>query len=140
MPIETILIIDDEPSVRDVLVKFMELGNYKAYGAASALEGLRLFELKKPDLIISDLVMPHMDGYEFCERIRQTSDVPIIMVTGYPQDRRATGRQKRGPDAIIAKPITMDQLLSTVEALLRRARSKAHRRVEGNHQARLVGG
>jgi DNA-binding response OmpR family regulator len=137
MPIETILIIDDEPSVRDIFIKFMVLGNYKAYGAASALEGLRLFELRQPDLIISDLLMPHIDGYEFCERIRQTSDVPIIIVTGYPQDRRARGRQRRGPDVILAKPVTMDQLLSTVEALLHQARSKAHRRVEGAQPASL---
>ena len=140
MPIETILIIDDESSVRDVLIKFLNLGNYQVYGAASALEGLRLFELRQPDLIISDLVMPHIDGYEFCERIRQISDVPIIMVTGYPQDRRATGKQRRGPDIVLAKPVTMAQLRSTVEALLRQARSKAHRRVEGIHHARLAGG
>ena len=118
----------------------MEMGNYKACGAASALEGLRLFELWQPDLIISDLVMPDIDGYELCERIRQTSDVPIIMVTGYPQERRASGNQRRGPDIILAKPVTMDQLLSTVHALLRQARSKAHPLVEGIRRAKLACG
>ena len=140
MTIKTILIIDDDSSVRHVLMKFVELGNYKAYGAASALDGLRLFELRQPDLIISDLVMPDIDGYEFCKLIRQTSDVPIIMVTGYPQGRQATGKERPGPDIVLAKPVTIDQLLSTVEELLRQPRPHPHRRVEFIPQARLVGG
>jgi two-component system OmpR family response regulator len=139
MPSETILIVDDDPSVRDVIVKFIEMGNYRAYGAAGAHEGLHLFETKQPDLIISDLVMPDINGYELCDRIRQTSDVPIIMLTGFPQDRPSADRQGKGPDIVLAKPITMGLLLSAVESLLFQGRSMPNPPIQDTSRARLVG-
>ena len=67
---EAVLIIDDDPSVRDVLIRFVQIGSYRAYGASSALQGLREFEVLRPDLIITDVFMPDMNGFELCERIR----------------------------------------------------------------------
>lgn len=116
-----ILIIDDEEVIRELLVAFLEMEDYETCTASNGKEGLQQFHETRPDLIVSDVMMPVMDGYEFCRRMREISDVPIIMITGmggHPENVSPLNLA----DVIMDKPIEMGDFLSQVETLLNRSR------------------
>lgn len=116
-----VLIVDDEEVIQELLTTFLEMEGYETCTASNGEEGLRQFHETQPNLIVSDVMMPVMDGYEFCRNIREISDVPIIMITGMG---RPTGdvSSLNLADVIMDKPIEMDNFLSQVETLLARNR------------------
>lgn len=115
-----ILVIDDDPSVTRVVGMALEEVGYLVQVAGNGLEGLqRLYEWR-PDLVILDLVMPRMDGWLTCQRIREVSDVPIVMLTVKGGDAHELNGLRVGADLYMTKPFAVSVLVARVEALLRR--------------------
>lgn len=112
-----VLIVDDQESVREVLAECLELGGYELCLASNGDEGLRQLSEHRPDLVITDMRMPGMDGYEFCRLIRNVSSVPIIMLTGLAE-AAPDAPSLNLVDAFIAKPVKIHELLAQVAALL----------------------
>lgn len=117
----TILIIDDEPAILHWLASALSQMGYEVYTAASGPEGLRQFYTLRPDLIILDLMMPDVDGWTVCERIRQVSAVPLIMLTALSQEELIIRGLDYGADDYLTKPCSLELLLARVRAVLRRA-------------------
>lgn len=118
----TILIIEDEPLQLQVIRDALEAAEYNTLCASDGTEGLRLFYKHQPDLVILDVVMPDLDGWEVCRRIRELSTVPIIFITvrGSHEDR--VKGLKMGADDYVVKPFVAEELQARVEAVLRRIR------------------
>lgn len=119
----SILLIDDDPLVRRIIVRTLVAEGYRVTEAGSGTEGLELAFKNPPDLILLDLVMPGMDGFEVCAALRRnpaTTNIPILMLTALDQiDSRLRGLQT-GADDYITKPFNMEELRTRVLAHLRR--------------------
>jgi len=116
-----IIIIDDDPIFLRLVDQVLSHQGYEVVKASSGQEGLRLLFAEKPDLVLLDVAMPRMDGWQTCQRIREISDVPIIMLTG---KQKAEGDIVRGldygADEYLLKPVGNRELLARVRAVLRR--------------------
>ena len=120
---KTVLIVDDEVTIRDMLEQMLEFAEYQTCTASSGSEGLQKLQDREPDLVISDVLMPGMDGHEFCQRIRQISDVPIMMLSGQANledEQEKVRTQSLGINAVMTKPLRMAEFLDTVETLISR--------------------
>ena len=119
----TVLLADDEPEVLEMFKVFCERASYDTLTASDGREALKLFYQHHPDIVITDIRMPIMDGYDLCRRIREISEVPIIILSAFgSEDEKVKGLQL-GADDYLVKPITMRELFARVEAALRRAQS-----------------
>ena len=114
--VKKILVVDDESMFLQVITECLELGGYESCTASGGEEGLRQLYEQRPDLVITDMRMPGMDGYEFARRVRQTCDVPIIMLTGAGLTLK--DMPKGLFQGFIAKPVQMLHLLTQVEMVL----------------------
>ncbi len=116
-----ILVIEDEERIRQFLQRGLSFEGYRVDAAADGQTGLELAHENPPDLVLLDLMLPGMDGLEVCRRIRQVSDVPILMLTAKETIAdRVTGLDA-GADDYLVKPFAFDELMARVRALLRRA-------------------
>ena len=113
-----VLIVDDEDMVRRLLVEVLEVNGYATFLASNGLEGLRQFYENRPDLVISDMTMPLMEGSEFCRIIRVMCDVPIIMVSGAQGTDLKMKMLTPHVDLYIEKPLDVGKFLSGVSELL----------------------
>jgi two-component system alkaline phosphatase synthesis response regulator PhoP len=120
-----ILVVDDEPSVTDLLAYNLRKAGYEALIAADGREALRLANLSSPDLILLDLMLPEVDGLDVCRELRKTSDVPIIMITARGEEIDRVVGLELGADDYVTKPFSVRELLSRIKAVLRRARAEA---------------
>lgn len=118
---EKILIVDDEQANRQLLAKLLEWRGFEPIEAGNAEEGLRLAYRHHPDLVLLDIMMPGMDGWEVCRRLRELSDVPIIFLTVRNQTADVVRGLELGADDYITKPYDNDELVARVRAHLRRA-------------------
>ena len=116
-----ILVIDDEDDIRLVVTTRLERAGYVTTVAADGREGLRRFYNDRPDLVILDIAMPEMDGWQVLERIREVSNVPVLMLTAAAQERDKVRGLRGGADDYITKPFSGEEFLARVEAALRRA-------------------
>jgi len=116
-----VLVVDDEQPMRAFIVRNLEARGYEAIGAATGFEALALFQQREPDLVILDLMMPAMDGLETCERLRERSIVPILVVTALGEERDRVRALDAGADDCLVKPFGVDELIARVGAVLRRA-------------------
>lgn len=115
-----VLLIDDDADVRRINEKvFRNLGALVEF-APNGSEGFRRFFLNKPDLVILDVMMPELDGFEVCSRIRQVSSVPVIMLTALNSEEEIIRGLESGADDFISKPFSPDVLAARARALLRR--------------------
>jgi len=121
----TLLIIDDEPEFIRMLRIPLEGAGYRVLVALDGETGLRMLETERPDLVILDIMMPGMDGWEVCRRIRQISTVPILMLTAKGMTTDVIRGLELGADDYVAKPYEINVLLARIRALLRRTRSPA---------------
>jgi len=121
MPGGLVLVVDDEQPMRAFIVRNLEARGYEAVGAATGFEALALFQQREPDLVILDLMMPSMDGLEACERLRERSIVPILVVTALGEERDRVRALNAGADDCLVKPFGVEELLARVGAVLRRA-------------------
>ena len=118
---EKILVIDDDTELLDLAETWLQNTGYEPFTAGDGIEGLQRVYSSRPDLILLDINMPRMDGWEVCRRIRDMCDIPIIMtsVNGQEADKlRAFGL---GVDDYVTKPFNFSELMARVEAVLRRS-------------------
>ncbi len=118
---EKILVIDDEPVTVDLITLLLERRGYEVVGATRAEEGLRKAYRTHPDLVLLDIMMPDMDGWEVCRRLRELSDVPIVFLTARDDVRDVVKGLEMGADDYIVKPYDNDELVARIRAHLRRA-------------------
>ncbi len=120
---KTILIADDEVRMRRVIVDYLHIKGYETLEAADGVEALEVFERSKPDLILLDVMMPRMDGWEVCRQIRARSTVPILMLTARGQEEDELQGFSLGADEYITKPFSLKILLARIEAVFRRGQA-----------------
>ena len=118
---QTILVVDDEPAIREYICENLEARGYRAIPAGTGLEALAHFNGEQIDLIVLDIMMPHMDGFETCRRVRQQSNVPIIMLTALEEEQDKVHALDLGADDFITKPFGMNELLARFRAIFRRS-------------------
>jgi two-component system KDP operon response regulator KdpE len=118
----TILVVDDEPRIVRLVRSNLEPAGYKILTAADGEQGLRMAEMHDPDLIILDIMMPGMDGWEVCRRVREFSTVPIVMLTAKGDEQDKVKGLEIGGDDYLPKPFGIPELLARVRAVLRRAK------------------
>lgn len=121
-----ILVIDDEIDICNMLKEYLQMEDYLVYTAADANEALKQV-CNQPDLILLDINMPQMDGYELCERIRDELTCPILFLSARTEEKDRVNGFKVGGDDYIVKPFSMDELLARIAAHLRREDRKNNR-------------
>ena len=118
---QRILIVDDEPQITRVLRRSLMTHSYEVSVAADGDSALGIFNDWSPDLIITDLSMPNMDGLELCRKLRAVSDSPIIVLSVRGEEPTKVEALDAGADDYVTKPFGMDELLARIRAALRRA-------------------
>ncbi len=118
----TILAVDDEPHVLRLIKANLESSNYKVLTATDGEEAIHTVESEVPDLLILDIMLPQMDGYTVCGRIREFSSVPIIMLTARSAQVDLVHGFEVGADDYLTKPFDVTELLMRVQAVLRRSK------------------
>lgn len=118
----TVLIIEDDPLQLQIIRDTLEEAKFITVGARDGAEGLQLLYQHQPDLVILDVMMPRLDGWEVCQRIRELSTVPIIFITAKDSDEDRVKGLKLGADDYLVKPFVPAELQARVEAVLRRVR------------------
>jgi two-component system KDP operon response regulator KdpE len=120
-----ILVVDDEPQLTRVLRTGLKSRGYDVRAAADGLAGFEAFNDWHPDLVITDLAMPNVDGLELCRRLRAVSQVPIIVLSAKGEEKTKVAALDLGADDFVTKPFGIDELLARVRASLRRANTSA---------------
>ncbi len=118
----TVLVVDDSQTVRQMLSELLEKGGMTVIEAANGLEAKAKIQIKKPDLVITDLIMPEMNGYELCRWIKNDpagQGVPVLVCSTKDQEFDRYWGMKQGADAYITKPFQPGEMLKTVKQLLR---------------------
>ncbi len=119
---ETILIIDDDKTLIDLLGQSLGKSGYEIVSATNGIDGLQVLYKHRVDLVILDVMMPRMDGWETCSRIRDVSDVPVIMLTAKDEEADALKGFQCGVDDYVTKPFSFAELTARVKAVLQRTR------------------
>jgi DNA-binding response OmpR family regulator len=118
-----VLVVDDEPMVREVLSRYLSRDGFDVATAADGEEALVRFGEAEPDLVLLDLMLPGIDGYEVFRRLRDRAPTPIIMLTARGEETDRIVGLERGADDYIAKPFSPREVVARVRAVLRRAGS-----------------
>ena len=116
-----ILVVDDDADIRGLIRELLERQGYRVEEATNGRDGLRAFYASPPDLVILDVSMPELDGWETLERIRDLSDVPVAMLTARAGELEKVRGLKAGADDYVTKPFGRQEFLARIEAMLRRA-------------------
>ncbi len=117
-----ILVIEDEDEIIRLLTFRLEQEGYEVLSAYNGVEGLHVLQQEHPNLVVLDVMMPRMNGWETCKRIRQYSDVPIIMLTALGQEADKVRGLELGADDYVTKPFSLAELVARVRAALRRGK------------------
>jgi DNA-binding response OmpR family regulator len=117
-----VLVVDDEESIRQMVRQYLEQEGYQVVAAASGIEALRAFYADRPDAVLLDLMLPGMDGWEVCARIRELSDVPILLVTARTSQEDKLRGFRLGVDDYLSKPFSLAELAARLQAVLVRSR------------------
>jgi DNA-binding response OmpR family regulator len=117
----TILTVDDDPQLLRLVVRNLQFEGYEVLEASNGEQALEQIERHEPDLVLLDVMMPKMDGFAVCSRVREFSTVPIIVVTARGQEQDKVRGLELGADDYLTKPFSVEELLARVRAVLRRA-------------------
>jgi DNA-binding response OmpR family regulator len=128
----TILLIDDDETVLELLGDHIRVSGYQCLTALNGRVGLQLVTEEKPDLIVLDVMMPDMDGWEVCKRVRVQSAVPIVMLTAKQEEFDKLRGFRLGVDDYVTKPFSFAELVARIGAIL--ARTRRHDRLEISQQ------
>ena len=120
-----ILVVDDEEDLRDLMYDVLVAEDYEVVLAADGREGLKAFFGWRPDLVVSDILMPEMDGWQLLERIREVAEIPVIMLTALGREQDTVKGLRSGADDYLVKPVRMREFVARVEANLRKTRGSA---------------
>ena len=115
-----ILVIEDEPAIADLIKLELEMQGYRLKVAKDGEEGIAFLEQEAFDLVLLDIMLPKIDGYELLEYIKQVSDMPTIFITARSSTNDKIKGLKKGADDYITKPFEMGELVARVETVLRR--------------------
>jgi DNA-binding response OmpR family regulator len=119
----TILIVDDEQSIREIVSVYLARAGYEVLTASDGVEALEILAERTPALVVLDLMLPEVDGYEITRHLRAHGDVPIIMLTARRQETDRILGLEMGADDYVVKPFSPRELVSRVKAVLRRVQS-----------------
>ncbi len=128
----TILVVDDERNIVDLVRLYLEKEGFAVVSAVDGEQGLAAYERHRPDLVVLDLMLPKIDGFEVCRELRRRGDVPILMLTARSEDVDAIVGLELGADDYVTKPFNPRALVARVKAILRRtdATSRGGRPIE----------
>jgi len=118
---QTVLVVEDETSIASFVALYLKNAGYRIQTAGTGREALERAAAEKPSLIVLDLMLPDLDGLEVCRRIRQTSDVPILMLTARDEDVDKIIGLEVGADDYLTKPFNPRELVARVKSILRRS-------------------
>ncbi len=136
LPADLILIIEDDRKTASLISRYLEREGFPTLIASDGRQGLDMARLHHPILIVLDLMLPLMDGWEVCRQIRQSSDVPIVMLTARDEEVDLVSGLTLGADDYVRKPFSPRELVARIKAVLRRGR----RPREERRQAYLFSG
>ncbi len=119
----SILVVDDDADIRTLVAELLERAGHGVIQAPDGESGLKLFYAEQPDLVLLDVSMPGLDGWEVLTRIRELSDVPVLMLTARAGELEKVRGLRGGADDYVTKPFGRQELLARVEAALRRGRN-----------------
>jgi DNA-binding response OmpR family regulator len=123
---ETILVVDDEPHIVELASLYLRNDGYNVITAGDGPKALQLIEERRPDLVVLDIMLPRLDGWEVCRQLRQGgNDVPIIMLTARGEDVDRIVGLELGADDYMVKPFNPRELVARVKAVLRRTEGQA---------------
>jgi DNA-binding response OmpR family regulator len=118
---ERVLVVDDEPNIVELARMYLEKEGYRVESASNGATALEHIQTREPALIVLDLMLPELDGFEVCRRTRARSDVPIIMLTARDEDVDKIVGLELGADDYLTKPFNPRELVARVKAILRRS-------------------
>ncbi|GAC1417566.1 MAG: response regulator transcription factor [Actinomycetota bacterium] len=116
-----VLVVEDEPVVRDVVVRYLRSEGYETAEAADGRQAQRSFTEMTPSLVLLDVMVPHIDGFELCRWIRERSSVPIIMLTAKGEETDRIVGLELGADDYVTKPFSPRELIARVRSVMRRS-------------------
>jgi DNA-binding response OmpR family regulator len=135
----TIVVADDDPQLLRLVTRNLQLEGYDVVATSDGQQALERIEEKMPDLVLLDVMMPKLDGFAVCERVREFSAVPIIIVTARGQDQDKIHGLDLGADDYLTKPFSVDELLARVRAVLRRSQLSAQQNMQGLRSTIIIG-
>jgi len=138
---KTILVVDDDPTIRDVLERYLRREGFTVLTAADGQTALQKAGGEKPDLVVLDLMLPHVDGWEICRQLRAESTVPILMLTARGEEYERILGLGLGADDYVTKPFSPGEVVARIQAIFRRiemARSPAPLSAETIHIGEIV--
>jgi two-component system, OmpR family, KDP operon response regulator KdpE len=119
------LVVEDDPNIVDLIRSNLAVRGFDAVVSADGLRALRLLETESPDIVLLDLMLPEVDGFELCRQIRERSSVAIIVVSARGGERDKVSALNVGADDYMTKPFSIEELLARINATLRRTRPAA---------------
>src|SRR5829696_207094 len=131
-----IMVVDDEPAIGKLLLYQLSGFGYQVSYIQDGLLALQRLTAERPDLVLLDVMMPHISGWEICRQIRAYSTVPVIMLTAKSADPDIVTGLQAGADDYVTKPFSMAQLHARIEAVLRRTASVSQSRLAARQAAR----
>jgi len=139
MPVKktTIVAADDDPQLLRLVTRNLEFEGYEVIPASNGQQALEEIEERAPDLVLLDVMMPKMDGFTVCQRVREFSTVPIIIVTARGQDK--VRGLDLGADDYLTKPFSVDELLARVRAVLRRTQFATSEHANAERSTATIG-
>jgi DNA-binding response OmpR family regulator len=135
----TIVAADDDPQLLRLITRNLEFEGYAVLPTSDGQQALEQLEAHSPDLVLLDVMMPKMDGFTVCQRVREFSAVPIIIVTARGQDQDKVRGLDLGADDYLTKPFSVDELLARVRAVLRRAQFTANEHTHALRTTSTIG-
>ena len=125
-----ILIVDDDPHIRELVRIFLHNEGFDIYEAVDGVEALKTLESVKADMVILDVMMPNMDGWELCRELRESYDIPLLMLTAKGETSQKVKGFQLGTDDYLVKPFEPLELVARVRALLKRYRIESSQTVQ----------
>ncbi len=135
----TILTADDDPQLLRLVTRNLQLEGYEVIAVSDGQQALEQVEQRSPDLVLLDVMMPKMDGFTVCQRVREFSAVPVIIVTARGQDQDKVRGLDLGADDYLTKPFSVDELLARVRAVLRRTQFTTHESAQALRTTSTIG-
>jgi two-component system, OmpR family, response regulator len=124
LPAKKILVVDDEKRIVEIVKAYLERDGYKVIAAYDGKEALELAQKEKPELVVLDLMLPEINGWDVCRKLRKESDIPVIMLTARDDTTDKIVGLELGADDYVTKPFDPKELVSRVRAVLRRYESR----------------
>lgn len=126
----TLLVVDDDPHIRELISLFLQQEGFRVLEAEDGVEALQIMEQDRADLVILDIMMPNMDGWELCRELRALYDLPLLMLTAKGETAQKVKGFNLGTDDYVVKPFDPQELVVRVKALLKRYQIAASKRVQ----------